>query len=155
MKNQAYNCQRCGSDNTSSFQMIYQSGTQSGNFKALSYGLGTGAIGAAGKTNSQSLLSQQTTPPPMPKLTGSDFIFACIAGIALIVLTQTFLDVIGYDALPILTIICFIVGFSGLYFFRNEYIKKKKVIWKGDMQKWRNSWMCLKCGNIWLLQQSK
>jgi hypothetical protein len=149
MQNQAYNCQRCGSENTSSFPMIYQGGTQTGNFQAVSYGFGVGAIGTAGKTKNQNLLSQQTAPPSKPSLNREDFVFACILGICITPILWFLLESLDRYVEESVYVFTFLIIFSVYYYFRYQQVEKKRIAWKEEMREWENCWMCMKCGNVW------
>ncbi len=136
-------CPRCNSDNTSSYQMIYSGGTATGSFKALSYGLNSGAIGTGGKTKSQTLLAQQTTPPPIPTIEVSQILFAVLAGILVFIVFSSATGV-GLIGLGLGVAIAIII--IGLFMQR---LQPQTLEWQKRIMIWQESWMCLKCGHSW------
>ncbi len=151
MNNHAFNCPRCGSGNASSFQMIYQSGTQTGNFKAVSYGLKAGVIGTGGKTNSQSILANQTAPPPMPGVTAEHVIVAVVVGVVCIAVFNFALSATGREAPAALAVMIFIASSLGFLIYNGRKIAQKRELWQSKIKTWENSWMCLKCGDTWIV----
>lgn len=167
-----YRCSRCHSDDTSSYEMIYQSGTNTGRFSSVSYNYNVGLISTGGKSKSQSLLAQQVTPPKMPSSTGCGkfvLVFLLLMIAATIFLTFTISGfVLGgkafgdFNGTVIVGGIAAILGgslaFVFLKYFSNQLDKQnnpkeQKANWQKEYAKWQNSWLCLKCGNRWFLNQ--
>lgn len=152
-----YSCPRCHSDNTSSFPMIYNSGTTTGRFSAISYGEGTGLIGTGGKTRSQSLLAQQAAPPPPPK--DSRFLVLAVVAIIGFIVVFPVLIVIAIEknisvTLVVAITILLYVAFSFFYYrFNQESANLEKQLFQVRYADWSQSWMCLKCGNAFISKQ--
>lgn len=142
----SFDCPQCRSNQTSSFQMIYQGGTSTGTHKSISYGANVGIIGTGGKSSSQSLLAQQVAPPPMPKLTNSDKFFAVCC---FLVGTAIFNALIS-NQIPLFGFVFGLALAGGFLFFKSEQIAVKRNLWKQTIQQWQNSWMCLRCGFTWI-----
>lgn len=148
-----FKCPRCHSDNTASFPMIYQGGTTTGNFSALSYGTNAGVIGTGGKTKSQSLLAQQTAPPQKQN-NGClhAFITVLILFGSMFVFTLVMTALVGESSLT--GLLAFIFGMVATIFYAvhiNRNSKAENKVWREQIAQWEKSWMCLKCGNKWYM----
>ena len=142
-------CPSCTSDNTQSFQMAYQSGTTSGTLIGISE---RGGIGVAGG-KSQSVLAKSLKPPTADGSLGEGiaYIFIMVVafnviGVALMVLIDPVLGIFISIALTIA------VGIFGVIKGRRSKGENERNF-KLAMDRWRRSWICLKCGGTWLVHQ--
>jgi hypothetical protein len=137
MSNASFNCQRCASQNTSSFAMLYENGT---NVQA----------------QTQSILAEKVAPPAKPVILLGEFLTALIGSFgivaALVYLSADYLEkTTRYRiGLPL-----FIIIATVYIIFRRRQIKEKVEIWDEEMRHWRRSWMCLKCGYVWFNPKQK
>jgi hypothetical protein len=142
-------CPRCDSENTQSFQMAYQTGTS----KLLMIGISEGGGLGLGGGKNQSALAKSVKPPEPPSSVGESIALIIllvvgfnILGAALMLLIDPF---IGIFVAVALTIAVAIFG----------AIKSRSGKDKGQRQfhlatdRWRRSWICLKCGGTWLVHQ--
>lgn len=134
-------CQKCGSDNTQSLQIVYEGGTQDFNSESRSAGLGSlgGSLGLGGavtKTtgNTQSKLAQRAAPPAKKKKR-----WACVGIlVGLLFLGKSF---------GALLIAVLVIGASGYWLW--NVLKFNREEWPALHQIWAESWICHKCGNIY------
>jgi MFS-type transporter involved in bile tolerance (Atg22 family) len=143
---QNHNCPQCGSENTSTFAMINRGGTTTGSFGAVSYGLNAGVIGTKGKTSNQSVLAQQTAPPPKAGRGAGVYVLAGFAGLVGYGLINAILNMFGYELISVMGLVVFAVVSFIAYVFLDKHERAKTSEWEDEMQTWNNSWMCLKCG---------
>jgi len=155
MMTSAYNCPRCGSENTSTFPMIHLGGTTKGSFGAVSYGLAAGLVGTKGKTNTQNLLALQTSPPTKPGYAAGDLILGIMVGGTFVLAMVSAFSLFGYVPVPVFSFIIFAAGLACFYYFRSKQVNEKVNEWRQAIQQWENSSMCLKCGNAWTAQTHK
>lgn len=132
-------CNKCGSDHTQRLEVIFEGGTQTINTASKTAGAGLGGAfgigGAVTKTSgtSQSALAQKATPPAKQNtliglcgLGGFFFIGGSFVG-----------TLVGLATLA-----------GGAYLGYRAYQYNANT-WPGLYQRWHESWMCQKCGNIY------
>ena len=133
-------CISCGSDNTQRLQVIFEGGTQNINTESKTAGVGiaggrAGFGGAVTTTNgtSQSILAQKAAPPTKKRLVEIYWILGALisfgSGSSWIVIGLIILGVAGYSA-----------------FRKLKYNSEEFPVFH---QRWRDSWMCHKCGCIY------
>jgi predicted nucleic-acid-binding Zn-ribbon protein len=141
-------CPKCASDNTQSFEMAYQTGTSSAAMIGISQ---PGGI-AAGAGKSSSALAKNVKPPEKESVGESIGIIVAMIivfnflGVALMVLVDPF---VGIFAAIILTIGG---GIFGVIKSGKGKAEKDRVF-QVAMKRWRQSWICLKCGGTWMVHQ--
>lgn len=156
------NCPQCQSEQTSSFRMLWMSGTASGNLSGMSVTAG-GNVGVFGGSSSQqTVLAQSVAPPSPPPFRG--FLFGCLMPLLLwAVLTPAF-NTIYFKlqrALPQVMQIfpphhLLLLGIAVLdvvipLVLRALYLRWRKQRLAPVLQIWENSWLCLKCGVRWVV----
>jgi hypothetical protein len=134
-------CNKCGSEHTQRLEVAYDSGTQDISAESHTAGVGSisGALGLSGsvtKTSgvSRSVLAQKAAPPEKRKI-----------GWLIALMFIGFLCTRGTIGFVFLGLLVLAGGAYGLYCsirFNNED-------WPGLYQRWMESWMCHKCGNIY------
>ena len=131
MNNASFSCPRCSSQNTSSFEMIYQSGTNR-------------------QTNTQSMLAEKVAPPSKPIISLGEFLGALIGSFGIVaVLVNLSAEILEKSTRYQIGLLLFLIISTVYIVFRRRQIKKKVEIWSEEMRHWRSSWICLKCGYIW------
>lgn len=131
MNNASFNCPRCISQNTNSFEMIYQSGTNK-------------------QTNTQSILAEKVAPLPEPAISLGEFLGSLIGSFGIVaVLVNLSAGYLEKSTRYQIGLFLFLIIATVYIIFRKLKIKKKVEIWSTEMRHWRSSWMCLKCGHIW------
>jgi hypothetical protein len=134
-------CGKCGSEHTQRLQVAYEGGTQDIAATSHTAGVGSisGALGLSGsvtKTSgvSRSVLAQKAAPPEKRKL----FTLIGIMIIGLMCLTGSFKVVVFGLALA---------AFGGYSLY--NAIQFNSNTWPHLYQRWLESWMCHKCGNVY------
>lgn len=157
-------CPQCQSDNTSSYRMLWMSGTASGNVSGTGI-TANGQIGVFGGSSSQqTYLAQSVAPPTAPPLRG--FLFGCLVPFIVCLVLTTMLSALmtmvrfGSPALakvlaPVLSNSLFfwlaILCIAGSLVLRNVYLQMRKQKLAPALQTWERSWLCLKCGVSWVV----
>lgn len=155
----SYDCPRCHSQQTASFEMMHAQGTQSGNISASTVSFGGDFGLTSGQFNSQTALAGRLTPPVAPRMRGGIQILIVVGAIVL----GTFIGggilegldaVIGLSRDTVLMVLPFIliVGFLlyGLYFY-NRFVQQKKMpVYREQLREWSNSMVCSRCGYMWV-----
>jgi hypothetical protein len=145
-------CPKCDSDSTQSFKMAYETGTSHGRVRMAGI-TESGEIGlAGGGVSSQSVLARSVRPPA--KIDGT---FFAIVGVVLVV-AVFFLS--AYIALVLglgfWSILVGLVGAAGAGLIVNQSagqtIKKADAEYENAIFRWTRSWICLRCGNSWLIR---
>lgn len=134
-------CDKCGSDHTQRLQVAFDGGTQDISATSHTAGVGSisGALGLSGsvtKTSgvSRSVLAQKAAPPEKRKLMA--VIVVTIIGLLCL---QGSIKVVMFG----LALVAF--GGYGLY----NSIQFNSKAWPKLYQRWLDSWMCHKCGNVY------
>lgn len=145
-----YNCPRCRSSQTQSFEVAYHGGTSQNNFSGSGYSYQAGNVNVSGTTYSQSNLAGYTSPPKRP----NPFLFAVILTFVIPVLSFMPL-VLAYFTSPFKFALYIaidaglIVGayvLSGIFLSPPAWAKYKKAF-----ADWKRSWICTRCGNTFYL----
>lgn len=158
------NCPHCQSDHTSSYRMLWMSGTASGSVSGTGI-TANGQIGLIGGTSSQqTFLAQSVAPPTPPPLRG--FLFGCLLPFIVCLVLTTMLSalmtmvrlgspVLAKGLAPLLSNVSFfwlaILCIAGSLVLRNVYLQMKKQKLAPVLQTWERSWLCLKCGVSWVV----
>jgi hypothetical protein len=124
-------CTSCGSDNTQRLQVIYEGGTQTLNAQSA-YGNVT--------ATTQSALARKATPPKRAHCIISAFF--CLVGLSL-----AFFYYGQYGERGVMQFwvaVCIVCGWMAVTGFRYNNATFPQIY-----KRWQNSWMCLKCGNIY------
>jgi hypothetical protein len=129
-------CTKCNSDNTQRLEVVYEHGTQNINTHSHSAGAGIGgSFGVGGVTTRTSGVSQtmagEKAAPPMRK----SYKWPIIG----LLLSTALLENIMLGG-PLLLI--------SAYFWYKAFTYNKTE-WPHLYQHWQESWLCLKCGNIY------
>ena len=134
-------CNQCGSDHTQRLQVVHDAGTHGMSAISRTTEIGdiSDALGLTGSVTttmgvSRSVLAHKAAPPEKRNLTA-------ILLLALI----GFLCLRGNIWVVGLGLAMMAVGIYGLY----NSIRFNSQYWPKLYQRWLNSWMCLKCGNIY------
>jgi hypothetical protein len=134
-------CNQCGSDHTQRLEVAHDAGTQgiSATSRTAEIGSISGALGLSGSVTttsgiSRSVLAQKAAPPEKRSLTA-----------VLLLALIGFLCLRGNIWVVTLGLAMMAVGIYGLY----NSIRFNSEYWPKLYQRWLNSWMCLKCGNIY------
>ena len=140
-------CFKCQSDNTQSFEMVYNAGTSFGNINVNSYSSDEGFGFSGGSVSHQTVLASQLAPPEKPEWTIAQLIvipalllFGCFA-------LWNFLGLI------VAVVIGGGISFLFLYLIERE-VKKKTPIYETAYARWKRAWICLRCGATWQLKRS-
>lgn len=128
-------CPKCKSDNTQRLEVVYDEGTHHTRSTTVGGGYGRGAaIGTATTTGkTQSKQAAKAAPPGKP----SWIPIAFLAFLSIIAILNAWY-IVG-------------LGMSGLTIFLGKKIAEAKKTYPGLYQTWLNSWMCNKCGEIYVV----
>ena len=146
MFEQNFICPQCHSDNIQKFEIVYNNGVSNSSSSTIGVGYaGSFGVGTATTTGvSVSNLSQSVAPPSKKGYFGT-----FIKGIVLIAVIQLILGAaINSSFAAIMSWICF----AGLIYwmYKNVYLWNRDVFPK-LISEWHNSYLCLKCGNRFIL----
>lgn len=145
------NCPRCHSDYTNSFQVIYTGGNSTDSFKTLSYSLNTGALGTGWYSGQPTLLVRRASPPIKPEKNASEIIAALLFGTLVAIIFNILISPIGPTLAPILSLVAGVVVFAVIVRVSIDKHNEKEKKWKQDIANWQRAWMCLKCGQTWMV----
>lgn len=131
--NTHFDCPNCGSDNVQSLPIIFQSGTVGSNSITQ-----TGQIISVTKGTNMSNLARSVAPPEQKE---------CNWWVTAVLAALTFLLLDSNDGLLILL---FLVGAG--WSFKSNLDKKNynEKVWPMKYNIWLNSYLCLRCGNIFV-----
>lgn len=142
-------CQKCGADDTSSFEMVYTSGTSTGSFTAGSYTMGVGATVTKGQTTNQSVLASRTRPPLKPTMRFGLMVVAFVLTLIVSMILFAFLPAMPGEV-KFMLFIGIIVGLMvGVYLLERKRLEPLAEQYAKDFAAWQRSWICLRCGNTW------
>jgi len=133
-------CNKCNSDNTQRLQVAFENGTQNINTRSHSAGAGIGgSFGIGGVTTktsgtSQTVLGEKAAPPMKKSYKGS---------VISIFLGLLFLN--GSGAMLAIGALLMVGGGYFVYAAANY----NKTDWPPLYKHWEESWLCLKCGNVY------
>jgi hypothetical protein len=134
-------CNQCGSDHTQRLQMVFEGGTHA--ISSISHTTDIGSLsGALGISDSvtrtsgvsRSVLVQKMAPPEKRNLSAV-FLLTLIG----------FLCLRGSTGFIMGGLAMMAVGLYGLY----NSIRFNRESWPRLYQRWLNSWLCHKCGNVY------
>jgi hypothetical protein len=131
------NCPNCGSENTQTLLVIYESGTQDFNARSSSAGIfGGGSLGIGGgltKTSgtTSTKFAQKAAPPSRKRLR-----WAILVTLFVPMYLGSFATVLGYAVFAV----CAYWIYTIIKFNRNEL--------PNLVSRWRNQWACHKCGSF-------
>ena len=125
--------------------MVYETGTSSGTARFLTTDGDSIGFGG-GRTSSQTVLAQKVKPPENPATPAGAF-----AALFLLPFAAMFFASI---LLPFwVGVIAAVAVAVAVWFGINIEEKKKKPVYKIQMERWLRSWVCLKCGTMWELKK--
>lgn len=151
-------CPQCNATDVKKVSLMYELGTKSTSGVAGGVGMGSdGKIGVGGGVmsgKSQSILAQRLSPPGKPaeesvgctgcaSMVGLFFLIAvCLSGIK------------DRDAMLNISLIISLVGSVPFWIwavrtFPNRN-KELKIKYELEINKWKSSWVCTRCGNVFL-----
>ena len=156
------NCPQCQSEQTSSYRMLWMSGTASGNVSGIGVTAG-GNVGVFGGSSSQqTYLAQSVAPPSTPSFRGG--VFGCLVPFVVFLFATTMLRVmfayLSYIAPGLMRVIApsnavaFGVGILcifGSLVLRAVYLQWRKQRLVPVLETWERSWLCLICGARWVV----
>lgn len=168
-------CNRCHSHDTSTFEMVYMRGSQSGRISGTVHGY-DGVEWHSGNVQMQSHLAQITAPPARRAFWSSvmwlgfvlSILSAIVLGVAISWINAAYPTLASFAPLgrdpfyhkSYITVseIYFLmppaVFFTGLIIFakfRNSSYKRERQAFENQIHDWQNSVICLRCGNAWLI----
>ncbi len=143
-------CKKCGSENVKKLPIAYAEGLANVNLNhaGVGIGIGSGGVGigvAGGVTNgiNQTLLSRNLAPPEISDLNVKLFVVSTILfiiSIAFAFNTEFGFAVVAFVASIISSIVAYGIG-------KNNLIARKQKI------KWDNSYLCLRCGEVFISEK--
>lgn len=142
-KENVYECPNCHSDNIQRYEVAFQNGIADVNTTTVGAGFsGKLGIGAASTQGTQQSALSQSTAPPKKKGYLSKFVLSTI-------LAMVLASPIGGDAA---TFVFFLIWGGLIYFlvYKKTYLWNKDV-YPGLLEQWRHSYVCLRCGNRFIL----
>lgn len=140
----SYTCPRCGSDNITTHQNIYENGTSNINTTSFGSGVGVGSGGAGGIFGSTSTTGKSQTKAALKYSPPSKAIGSVWGAIIFAVLLFLFL----FNGAPAkLSFVTFVV-MTGFIVYYNYH---KKNIYEPKYAEWLKWWHCNKCGNDFIL----
>lgn len=165
-------CPDCASSDTQSFQMAYQTGTSSGNLSVATYNPHTGFGVGGGKTSNQTILANQVRPPVAPSNSGCANVLAfCLLFLMVfsiswtlpVIIVGKIASVSAPNASGMITgaaAILFIVPAVVVAIYAYSYLQKgsaeneKRYLadYQNEIARWSKSWICLRCGCVWLIE---
>jgi hypothetical protein len=144
-------CPNCQSEDVQTLQVVFDEGTsrldgrQTGGGVGWSpgHGVGVGVGGGKIRGTTQSVLAQKAAPPKRKSVAGG-VVVAIIGLVLLIGLVSA-----GGGAIAAGIIIGLILMALGVYaaYRANGYNASE---WPGLYEQWRKSWMCRKCGTVFV-----
>jgi hypothetical protein len=139
----SFTCPKCGSDQTSTFEMAYSQGASSGRVSAGTVTAEGNLAFTGGKVNTQSVLAKQIAPPSKPIMKLSVFFGLFVAaGLVSYVAAIIF-------ALANLFFITFLVVMLGGYYTYYQHIQREIPKYFIEMRSWSKGKICFRCGNKW------
>ena len=141
----AMTCPQCGSDSSVTFEMAHASGSSTGNLGGLTYSPGIGLGGFGGKTSHQTQLAVRTAPPRRPV---SSVIAVVVIG-GIIFLFLLLFAVATAEASVVIACIVVIAAVTGSSYFLNMNFKKDLQRYEQNVERWRRSVICMRCGHSW------
>lgn len=169
-------CQQCDSNDTTTFEMVHLSGSQSARISGTVYGFDGDVEWHSGTIRTQTHLAQIAAPPIQPKFWSLMMWLGFVVTILVTVITFAALQIFNYNH-PSLSGISpfgkdpfkhidyfhiadlpymfapaiFIVGLITSTKLRNPSYKRERLAYQNQLASWHNSVICLRCGNTWLL----
>ena len=143
---QHFDCPRCQSSDTRSFEMAYAMNTTTAQTGAIGYTLGVGPTVAKAKTTGQTGLASRIAPPTNPGLGAGRSIAIAFAS-ALIVGSVVGQSAAGGTVGFWLGVLVFIATFVIMAKYENGQTEE----YNQKLEKWRHSWICMRCGSTWSL----
>lgn len=133
--NEHFNCPNCGSENVQSLSIIFQSGTSGSDSLTT-----TGKIISVTKGLTMTNLARSVAPPTKKKQ--SWWLTILFAFITLLVLDSN-------NTLFVLISI----AFTGIFLKENLDVKKyNEKIWPAKYEIWLHSYLCHRCGNVFVVR---
>lgn len=134
-----YSCSVCGSEDIKSFPVIYEMGTSYSSSKTKGIGitssLSVGVGGASTSGVSMTKMAHKCAPPSQMGYGASIFWCFFISFVAMYIT----------DTPPLFLVVFAISGYILIY---NGVYKYNEEEWPKKMKRWRNTYMCLKCGSV-------
>jgi hypothetical protein len=157
-------CPKCESDNTQRLEVAYQNGTQNTSTVSSTIGAGVGrggGVGFSGLTSTsgktQSALAATCAPPEKIKKNIFSVISTFIGGFFLFMaIFEVFIMFVGKGAFSFSMIVMFVVTLmmSSPFLYMGKRLSRTTEHFNLHelpklIQKWRESWVCHKCGCIY------
>lgn len=158
----SYDCPQCGSQQTATFEMIYQQGTQSGNLSGSGFSVG-GDVGIInGQFNSQTALAERLSPPQEPKITSGTIVASIVAAFLASGLI-TFLiagfirktgisvdqNTIGLNLIFLYILLIPILAALGCRLHKRS-LRRFMPRYLERLREWQNGLICRRCGYMWV-----
>ena len=146
-----YSCPKCNSEQITSCEMVWNSGTFNEKHETVGWSPGTGVLLAQTTGVSRSLLADKIRPPAQPKGTNGCLIIFVGAVAYAIVGALMSINGGGSRFLPIAIAVGIIVGVSFLIYTRMKLYENLQKY--GELLRiWKNTFMCQRCGHIWIIK---
>jgi hypothetical protein len=154
------NCPQCDSAETRTLEMAYAANTSSGTLTAKSYTFGVGATLTAGQIKQQSGLASRIQLPSPPFLTswGTTLIVSLMPVILVAIIAGQIATL--FDPLlmtPTSGVIIIVPSLMTAILLSPRIFKmmrvkneKKKEAYAHNIERWRKTWICLRCGHTWI-----
>ena len=147
---ESFSCPHCGSDQIQRYSVAFANGISDVNTNTVGIGVGSGGLGVGGaktRGTSQSALSMSVAPPKkigyvgefLKAFLGIPFVIWIIVAILFpnTKTTSIIFNVIIYGSMA-----------AYLYFHTYKCVYNyNKNIFPQEMENWKKSWICLKCGH--------
>jgi hypothetical protein len=145
-------CPICLSDNTYSFEHIYEN-IQANNLSELFVHKKVKFKSERDKSRFKEVILDRTLPPPKPTLGYFELfisVFGGIFGMGVGLVCNDLLKSFFGNHFQWLILIFALFGyFKTLQLSYHYNLNKKKMKWSEKIRKWQDSWICLRCGNDW------
>jgi len=144
----AHVCPKCQSENTVRCALAYASGSSTGVFGALTLD-GGGNLGSVGGSSMNQTLLARNVAPLKEDSVGCLWVLVA-PGVLLILLGVAVTPNSEMGLIPL------IGGFAlcGIPMAKSSQIENKKPEFERDLERWQDSWICLRCGKIYLPKPS-
>jgi hypothetical protein len=141
-----FDCPQCKSNQTSSFQMVYSQGTNTGRISAGGITSEGDFAFTGGTVKSQSVLAGKLAPPKRPVNEPiNNLVILALSGIILMLFTGI------TNSIIIGALACLISFGTGVYFY-SQYVQKQMPEYIQKMDEWSKSMICFRCGYMWIKQ---
>ena len=144
-------CPICHSDKIFAFEDIYQN-VLTNNFSELSLRK-IRFTGERNKKKFRQLILEKTSPPEKPSIGSFDLFISVFGGIIGMMFGMSCNELLkmfyGNNFQPLIFIFTFSGYLKALHLSFKFRVRKKRLVWESKMKKWKESWICLDCGDTW------